>query len=212
LIGYALAQPEAALPCPDLTQPLGSYTPNDGIEDIDVTTGNCARAEGNVPWATLGVTMTDPWGNRFRYRVTPGMAQRSPALSFSLSSPNGDLELQCLASTESALSTCSPGQLISAPADTRNAVVAVILSHGPNGWGAISSHSNSLNLPPGCTDVPSCVGGISGNERENADEDAAFVSRERTSPTSTVGEFDDLVMWVSPHTLKHRLVGAGKLP
>ncbi|MPY72383.1 MAG: prepilin-type N-terminal cleavage/methylation domain-containing protein [Alphaproteobacteria bacterium] len=213
LIGYALGQPAAALPCPDLTAPAGSYTPNDGIEDVDIATGACAAPEGNVPWVTLGMGISDPWGNRYRYRVTPGMAQRAPGTPFSLATPNGAMQVVCLASTEPVLPPpeCTPGQLITEAANSANAVVAVILSHGPNGWGAINPITNAPNLPAGCSDVPTC-GTISGNEKENGDADAFFVSRQPSPPMSKVGEFDDIVVSLSPHTLKHRMVAAGKLP
>ena len=57
LIGFAVSY--GRLPCPD--------TDNDGLEQTPpCPTG--ANAEGNVPWATLGVGRKDAWGLPIRYR------------------------------------------------------------------------------------------------------------------------------------------------
>jgi hypothetical protein len=85
----------------------------------------------------------------------------------------------------------------------------LILSHGPNGWGAISAATANVNTKP----APPALGN---DESENTDGDATFVSRARVSDDgsdpSQSREFDDIAVWLSPHTLKHRLVAAGKLP
>jgi hypothetical protein len=39
-----------------------------------------------------------------------------------------------------------------------------------------------------------------------------FVSRVRSDPGSTGGEFDDLVTWLSENVLYNRMVAAGQLP
>lgn len=72
---------------------------------------------------------------------------------------------------------------------------AVVVSHGKNGFGAFR---------PDGTQAPVLAAGA--NEVENADSDAVFVSQ-LPAPT-----FDDLVVWVSPHVLKTRLVAANRLP
>jgi len=201
LIGYASAQIVPHLPCPDKTSAAGAGTPNDGIEDVDA--GACVANEGNVPWVTLGLPAVDPWGNRYRYRVSPEFAQRAPAATLSLST-RGALRI-CSAST------CAAGEAITQVPPSLNAAVAVILSHGPNGWGAINADTNALVLPPGCAAVPGCAA-ISDHEIANGNSDIIFVSRPPSPATSTAGEFDDIVIWLSPHVLKQRLVAAGKLP
>jgi prepilin-type N-terminal cleavage/methylation domain-containing protein len=60
LMGFATAH--GYLPCPDRTSGPGA---NDGIEDLNAGTTNCAVAEGNLPWVTLGIGGTDAWGNLF---------------------------------------------------------------------------------------------------------------------------------------------------
>src|SRR5258708_3115136 len=75
LLGFSTAN--GYLPCPDKTSASGAGTANDGAEDVTAATGVCVVNEGNVPWLTLGVAnYSDPWGNRFRYRVSSNFAQR----------------------------------------------------------------------------------------------------------------------------------------
>jgi prepilin-type N-terminal cleavage/methylation domain-containing protein len=201
LIGYALTQTPPNLPCPDKTTSAGLGTPNDGIEDRDPGTGFCVAVEGNVPWATLGLGAVDPWGNRYRYRVTHAFAQRTPAPTFGLGT-QGDI-LVC-----PALSLCGAGQALTTLPPSDNAPIALVLSHGPNGWGAMNASTSAVNVKP-------ATGTALGNdEAANANGDATFISRPRVTDdgTNPSPEFDDIVVWLSPHTLKYRLVAAGKLP
>jgi len=201
LIGFALAQPKPHLPCPDRMS--GGASPNfanDGIEDV--TGGVCDVAEGNLPWATLGLGAADPWGNRYRYRITPTFARRAPGATFTLAS-QGDL-LVC-----SVVGSCGPGQALTVLPPSDNSPVAVILSHGANGWGAINATTSRVNTKPGAP-----APGV--DEAANYNGDTMFVSRAQTADDGSnpmvSREFDDIVVWLSPHTLKHRLVAAGKLP
>lgn len=113
LIGYAASHSAADgkpyLPCPD--------TDNDGIENRVATPGACTNAEGQVPWVTLGLGRSDPWGNPYRYRVTPAFANSSSGF---LLTTSGILRL-CTDST------CGTGVATGIP--------AVILSKGKNGAG-----------------------------------------------------------------------------
>ena len=201
LIGYALSQTPPSLPCPDKTGPAGLGTPNDGIEDRDPGTGLCVSVEGNVPWATLGLGAVDPWGNRYRYRVTQAFAQRAPAAVFGLGT-QGDM-LVCPAST-----LCGPGQALTTVPPSDNSPVAVILSHGPNGWGSINAATSTVNVKPASGTA------LGADEASNANGDFSFVSHSRVADdgTNPSPEFDDIVVWLSPHTLKYRVVAAGKLP
>ena len=207
LIGYALAQPTPYLPCPDKTSnvPPGDGTPNDGVEDVVVTPGptqgTCVSVEGNVPWATLGLGATDPWGNRYRYRVTQAFAQRLPAPTFGFNT-TGDIVV-CPTS-----GLCGAGQALTVLPGQLNSPVALVLSHGPNGLGAINGSTSAVNTkPPGASAL-----GL--DESANANGDATFVSKARVTDDGSdpSPEFDDIVVWLSPHTLKNRVVAAGKLP
>ena len=201
LIGYAMTQAAPHLPCPDKTTTAGAGTANDGVEDRDLATGQCVSVEGNVPWASLGLGAVDPWGNRYRYRVTQAFAQRAPAATFGLAT-QGDI-LVCPAST-----LCGAGQALTLLPPSDNSPVALIMSHGPNGWGAINASTSGVNTKP--------VGAsaLGNDEAANINGDATFVSHARITDDglNPSSEFDDILLWLSPHTLKHRLVAAGKLP
>lgn len=203
LIGYALARTPPHLPCPDRSSFLGPPGANDGIEDR--AGGDCATLEGNLPWATLGIGSVDPWGNRYRYRVTADFARSTAGTTFTLASL-GDIQI---CNTVSAPTTCAgSGLTVVPPSD--NSPVAVILSHGPNGWGGIRAATSVANTKPAGLST------LGNDESANADgTNSTFVSRTRAADIGGVSpspEFDDIVVWLSPHTLKHRLVAAGKLP
>jgi type II secretory pathway pseudopilin PulG len=225
LVGYAEAeQLGPRLPCPDTTVALGEGTPNDGIEDRKAADGNCVAYDGNVPWVTLGVAASDPWGTRYRYAVSPAFADRNgaptPTTAITLTS-SGSLWICSGTPADLTASACAPGAPVTemppapvaapiAPAPGHwshvNAVAAVILSHGANTWGGISSVTNLQLAPPGGTAARP-------DESENAGLDARiFVAREPSDAGTARGEFDDIMTWISPHILKSRLVAAGRLP
>lgn len=122
LMGYALIN--GYLPCPDTT--------NDGLEDISA--GGCLgnAQEGNLPWATLGLSPNDSWSQHLIYRVTTAFAQRAPLNTFTLSS-SGSIRI------------CNEAAC-NAPRLTDNAV-AVIVSKGKNSGNCSTSPS-----PPACAD------------------------------------------------------------
>lgn len=193
LIGHALAK--GYLPCPDKTTAAGAGVapnlPNDGIEDYTAAGACVATSEGNVPWATLGVGFSDVWGNRFRYQVSAAYAQRSPGATFTLSS-------------SATINVCTAA---GCPAGTRltgaapDGAVAVVISLGKNGLGAINALTGTANPAP-----------TSADENENLNGPNTFVSRTLTAAGAAAGEFDDIVIWLSKNTLFNRMVSAGKLP
>jgi len=191
ILGYSIAT--GHLPCPDRTTPgtgTANNTANDGVEDFDTATGNCFSAAGtnpgNVPWVTLGLAATDPWGNRYRYRVEANYARRAPGTPFSLGSAANIV--MCTATT------CAVRLTPTAP----DGAVAVILSHGKNGYGAINAVTGNQQPLPTSTDELTNLGGSS------------YVSR--TPLGASAGEFDDVVTWLGKYTLYNRMVAAGKLP
>ena len=198
LIGFAITR--GHLPCPDKISGIAPFlpndTPNDGIEDFDLA-GNCtaANAEGNLPWATLGVANADPWGNRFRFRVAQIYAQH--VTPFTLASVS-TLEV-CTTVVPVPPGACS-GRLTTGG----DGPPAIIMSHGKNGYLAINVIAGAANPcpPTGC----------SADELANADGNIRFVSRTQSDAGSTAGEFDDIVTWMSGPILFNRMVSAGKLP
>ena len=209
LVGHAIAK--QYLPCPDRTSGgagTANDTANDGVEDFDAATGFCLgtlsgtwtvppaagntrRAMGNVPWVTLGLGASDPWGNRYRYAVDMEFSARPPqgGTPFSLGS-TADVGVCTSAACTTRLTSGTAGEW----------AVAVILSHGQNGRSAINANTGTAN--PAATSV---------DELDNVNP-PTYTSRPITAVGSTAGEFDDVVTWLSKYTLFNRMVAAGKLP
>ena len=192
LVGFAITR--GYLPCTDVTSGAGA---NDGVEDVNAATGVCVSSSaGNVPWVTLGLGASDVWGNRFRYRVEANFAQHPPASVFNLTT---GANLVIWTSTAKTVRLVAPSP---------DSAVAVILSLGKNGLGAINAITGTANpAPPAGSDEDENMGGLN------------FVSRTRTdirTPCSdTVAgqplcEFDDIVTWLGKYTLFQRMVAAGK--
>ena len=214
LLGFAATN--GYLPCPDLqvrglapndglipAPNDGIQDPNDGIEDVTTAgvIGVCTTitglapnqlAAGNLPWGTLGLGNQDVWGNRFRYTVLAAYAQRPvpPALlpqTFSLQTLGG---LRVCTTT----ATCLPATTM-----LTSTAVAVIISHGKNGYSAINALTNAAN-----------VAATSADELENANNDRDAISRTQSNVAGN--EFDDIVIWLPKFTLNNRMVSAGRLP
>jgi prepilin-type N-terminal cleavage/methylation domain-containing protein len=181
LMGFATAH--GYLPCPDRMTGPGA---NDGIEDLNAGGTNCAVAEGNLPWVSLGLGGTDAWGNLFRYRATSAFTDR--ANPFRLTTA-GTLNVQCPAGSCGVATTYT------------NTAPAVVLSHGANGYGAVNAQTRSANIAP-----------TSNDELANTDGNASYISRSIAAPGSAAGEFDDLVVWLSTSILLNKMIVAQRLP
>jgi hypothetical protein len=80
-----------------------------------------------------------------------------------------------------------------------------VLSHGKNGYGATSDTGTARALPGTWDDTL--------DENLNATNDDEFWSRTRTTNTGAAGgQFDDVLVWISPSILYSRMVAAGRLP
>ena len=184
VLGYALGHRDADghpyLPCPDLREPtrLGEGRAGDGVEDR-LSDGRCAAGTGNLPWISLGMAGPDAWGNRYTYAVSPTYAHAGQGIA-AQSAPAAGLQV-CL---ERACRS-------------RVAAVAVLVSHGRNGLGALNA-SGRLNQPPTGED-----------EAENSDADEVFVAHAPVAADRPGGEFDDLVLWLAPDYVLGWLCGAG---
>lgn len=209
LIGYAMAN--GRLPCPD--------TDGDGVENTDPPVPpeppNCTNVEGILPWQTLGVIPTDSWGRFYLYRVTQEFAlpvrtgepaTAAPPQRLALNDA-GDITVNTRGDNPA---TAPPPESKAVIAMTTNAP-AVVVSHGPNGFGGTQLSGGALDAPAVGTD-----------EDENADADGTFVLRTHTQAQAACAddlneatplcEFDDLVVWLSTPELLNRLVQANLLP
>lgn len=187
ILGFAMSK--GRLPCPaDLKTP--PVCPSDpalfcpGLEAIKAD-GKCTSQYGVLPWLTLGLSETDPWGNHFTYFVSdqfsgklPDGAQASFTLESGIASTAGLADIKTLSS--------QGGTTIAID------IAAVIVSHGKRSAGAYLSDGTKLIAI--------------GDEFKNSNGTQSFVS---STPTP---DFDDQLVWISQHILKSRLVAVGKLP
>lgn len=193
LIGFAIIK--GRLPCPATTSSNGLENPSTG--------GACTNFyDGFVPGATLGLNslneqglVLDAWDNPIRYVVT-AWDSTAPAVSDTYTTADGLYNvglsalspnlLVCNTATGITGSGCATGEALTADPG----VPVVIFSTGKNG----------------------ASGGTGTDESENLDGDRFFVSHTPTASSTTNGEFDDLVVWISNQVLLNRMVAAGKLP
>ncbi len=190
LMGYALISGQ--LPCP-ANPTIATGQALAGIARIPPCAG--VNSTGVLPWATLGVSETDAWGNRFTYRVTDYFADSIASATYGggctpSPAPTNATFALCSVGTLDVLSAASGGVSIAGN------VPSVIISHGKKAAGAYTSQGTQLAV------------GSSADEQANSDGSANtnYVS---LTPTPT---FDDLVIWLSPNILFNRMVAAGKLP
>jgi prepilin-type N-terminal cleavage/methylation domain-containing protein len=140
LLGYAMAN--GRLPCP---------------APVDSTTGDAinppcdnAGQHGVLPWKTLGLPETDPWGNHFTYTAS------STFTKLKLPEALASFTLADIGNANVKEST--GGSTIASD------LPAVVVSHGNRSAGAYQTSGAQL---PGAT----------GDEAENADADLTFISR-----------------------------------
>ena len=186
LIGFAMAN--GRLPCPASATSNGVEAPSGG--------GVCTvPLAGFVPAVTLSLTPTDAqgylldgWNNRVRYAVTTANSN-----AFTTA---GQMRTVGMSTLSADLRVCSTSTgIIGGPSCAANATltstaVAVIYSLGPNGP----------------------TGGTGTDEAANLNADRLFISHDPTPAGATNGEFDDLVVWLSPSLMYNRLITAGVLP
>ncbi|MBS4096333.1 MAG: prepilin-type N-terminal cleavage/methylation domain-containing protein [Sulfuricella sp.] len=188
LLGFSIAN--GRLPCPATAASGGVEAPVGG--------GVCTSPwTGFLPAVTLGITPIDNAGfaldgwqtpaNRIRYAVTT-----SNGSAFTTA---GGMATTTMAILAPNLNVCTTATGITAvacgaaPALTTNAV-AIIYSLGKNAG----------------------AGGAGLDEAANLNADPVFVSHPRAEAAAANGEFDDIIVWLSPNTLYNRMVAAGRLP
>lgn len=198
LIGFALAN--GRLPRP-------AVSGANGIEMASCATETACT--GLIPWATLGVTKLDAWGKVIRYSVTPTFANAAFALSTvmtkKIQTRNGAGALTYQRGTTTACVTT----LATATDALVDCVPAVLFSHGKSNFGTTDSGVSIANLSATNIDETSNNTGTVAP----APAGTTFIQRS-TSENTTIafgGEFDDVVIWLSPVVLKTQMQKAGIL-
>jgi len=204
LIGFAAAN--GRLPCPATATSNGVEVGTGGVAgvggvcQVGTAAGGGQPGLGFVPAATLALTPTDSqgylidsWGSRIRYSVTNSnsnafttVSQVRPLLTdLDPATPAPDLRVCTTATgiTGVGMSGAACGTAV----PLTNSAVAVIFSVGKNG----------------------VTGGTGADESRNLDNDRVFISHDQTPAGATGGEFDDVVIWLSPSILYNRILSGG---
>jgi prepilin-type N-terminal cleavage/methylation domain-containing protein len=206
------------LPCPNYDG-TGIETARDG------TTGACGAPPLSstqtplLPWATLGLPATDPWGDSYGYDVYGNYANRQIGFGSENAPPDDD--------PNGPYVTCPPQatdhhlriyQSCESSGPLANTLVAsqlaaVVISFGPNGSGAynptnhvpLSGNIYTANPSPISPDefVNTQTGG---NANHN------YVSHPASDAGSSQGEFDDIVWGLPFAVLLNRVCPAGGCP
>ena len=138
LLGFAITY--GRLPCP--ARP-GLVSGQDGAGIADCPAGE----HGVLPWVTLGLPETDPWGRRLTYYAQAEFTATPTA------GAQAGFELE----------TAGKGKVLDAAGQTTaEELPAIVVSHGRRGNGAYLGDGRQL--------------AASGEEAENADADTRFVA------------------------------------
>jgi len=206
LIGYL--RRNGRLPCADVdfTAPDGIENRTGGTTAVPDPTTPCATATSNarfgiVPYATLGLARdaaVDGWGDFFSYQVsnafpTEDFNPGTPSYNTPIPAPYRDWTLTAnLRSGNIGELTVNDRDATGTVFSTATNVVAVVVSHGPNGFGAYTIAGKRNTLPGGADEL----------ENTNGGTDTVFFRRlATTDDAATGGAFDDRVMFLTADDL-----------
>ena len=183
------------LPCPD-----SDFTAPDGIENR-ATAGNpataCSAVFGIVPYVTLGLpreAAQDGWGNFFSYHLS-NTAGANTDWSISANFNAGNTGLLTVNTRVAGTSTLVASE-----------VVAVVVSHGPNGFGGYTLGGTRNTLPALITSDESS------NARANILSLVTYYRRDATTDdTATGGAIDDIVLYITADDVLRPLFKDGSL-
>jgi prepilin-type N-terminal cleavage/methylation domain-containing protein len=225
LLGYASAN--GRLPCPAVDGvhygPVGTGN-SYGAESVvggASTGGQCTVAAssmpglGYVPAATLGLTpvdtqgfLIDAWNNRVLYAVSSNGANydfttqgnlRTALTDALASTPSPNLRI-CSTTTLMTNAGSTTAACASAAVTLTNTAAAVIISTGPNGatGGSGADEAQNLHAP-----------GLTSANWPFTTKDRLYISHTQTPAGATNGEFDDMVLWISPALVYSRIMNGG---
>ena len=212
LLGFALTN--RRLPCPASATSVGlevistTFTPGGGVCN-STTVWN-----GYIPAATLGLLpvnssqlFVDAWGNPIRYAVTDF------TLAFTVSGTAGTRPFTSTDGMRAVYNASTSGLAALLP-DLRACTTATGITG--SGASAVCPAANVLSNNSVAvifsTGKNSPTGGVGADEAANLNADRVFVSHTPNPSTATGGEFDDVMIWLSPYLLYNRMIVGGALP
>ncbi len=214
LVGYL--RNNGRMPCPDTNLPPDGVENRTGASPNDTCLGN--NGYGVVPYVSLGLareSVLDGWGNYFTYRVATANNGNGPTASIprfnNVSSANQNWTVKGGAANAFDINSLTTKAndagyttrtitIADANGDISYSTIAVILSHGKNGFGAATVKSNSR--------MPSVS--ATAQEIVNATHTPATMSFRKLDIQPQNG-FDDLVMFLTPQDLLQPLIDEGTL-
>jgi len=187
IIGFTLTY--GYLPCPAISA-------TNGLEDRAGNVCSAGKRQGFLPWQSLGMNATDAWGQLFRYSVSP---------NFTSSAISGNATFTLNTLPDINIRTRTSTGAINNLTNSASAI-AVVISHGKNGYGGTTLNGNIQALPNNWSAVL--------DEFINATDSSTFFSRtiQSSGTIGLGGAFDDHIIWIPRYTIMNRMVAAGKLP
>jgi len=197
LLGFAAAN--GRLPCP-------ASLASNGSEDCAGTLNGVNNVyTGYYPAAALGISPVDTQGylldawaqpqNRIRYSVTAASGSAFVTANGMRTTGIAGLSpsLNVCATAGVVAGACSPGPTLTSTAPV------VIFSLGKNA----PTEVNASGTP---------TGNAGADEAENLSNNRFFVWHAQTASSAPNGEFDDIMVWMSPNVLYSKMISAGQLP
>ena len=217
LLGFASA--EGRLPCPTTTTGNGFEVPFTG-STIAIA---CTLQHGFIPGKTLGIDgaynrdnlLIDVWGNPIRYSVTTANTNAFTTLyTVPLAGGMQDVDMAALAPD---LFICDGDSTLVNTCDASvttliNNAPFVVLSLGKDGSAFVTNLAPNSDQGENAGEATVPVNVAGENVAYTVGNGNAFVSKSYSSVGSTAGQFDDLIVWVSPYVLYSRMMEAGQLP
>ncbi len=199
----AFTHANGCLPCPTPAGTTGSGFGHVRGDTVSYLCGDCAVAEGIVPFASLGIpaaTAKDGWGRWITMRIDPALAINfgivPPTAACTASDPQPCLlDASQKGLCQAGLSTAEHMTVSNVGGSSIPAAI-LFLSHGPNGYGAYKA--SALNM--GQTNAHNYQGpatacsAYGGFELCNADDDANFADAPRNNKSNA--PFDDFLVYM----------------
>lgn len=212
LLGFAGAL--GRLPCPTTTTGGGVAQPQAG--------GVCTLSHGFVPGRTLGINgkynrdnlLVDSWGNPIRYSVTTA---NTSAFTKPAGAGNGGIQDTGMAVLSPDLIICdgdssSATDCTGGPDKLVDTAPFVLLSLGKDGSDFVTTTAPNSDQGENAGEATVAVNAAGENRAYTVGANRVFVSRTYSSVGAAAGQFDDLVVWVSPYILYSHMIEAGQLP
>lgn len=230
LIGYA--QANGRLPCPATATnfqgntdagSLGQESPLGGTRASAPVALNCATQSGFLPAATLGLQPADPqgfaldaWNNRIRYAIAD---DESSILAAPYDDPSTPAVIDIIRTVDASHPAC--GGDAASDFTTSGNMSAVGLTClvpnlrvcGTSTAGSCTATTNLINNAVAVIYSTGATGNVTAggaDETENLDNDPVFVSHDIRNNDPN-GEFDHIVVWISPFVLYNAMIEAGQL-